>query len=62
MICAPPKNFVIDLRVSESLVVHLPDGSAVVMTIEAKSGQIARVRVQADESIRIDRKEKMRTG
>ena len=50
------KGMVIDARVGESITLHPTlENSRVVITIEAKHGQRARIRVQSVGPIHIDR-------
>lgn len=59
-------GMLVDLKVGESLTLDLSIGQSlqllagvdirkVRLTLEAKHGQVARVRVQADESIKVER-------
>ncbi len=50
---------VMDIRVGESITFRPSlDSPEIVLTIEAKSGTRARVRVQADDSVKVGRPEK----
>ena len=54
-----------DLREGDTVRLELPAGAAVdsgriVITLEAKTGRKARLRIQADDSVRIARPEKAR--
>lgn len=62
------QGLVVDLRVGESLALDLVVDATVLLrpcldmrkirlTLESKHGQIARVRVQADESVKVGRPE-----
>lgn len=54
-----------DLREGDTVRLELPAGAAVdcgriVITLESKTGRKARLRIQADDSVRIARPEKQR--
>jgi len=49
------KGMVVEARVGESITLHpTPENSCVVITIEAKHGQRARVRVRSSAPLRVD--------
>lgn len=47
-----PAPITTDLKVGECLRL---DSGRIIVTLERKSGQIARLRIEADESVRIDK-------
>jgi len=60
------RGMVVDLKIGESISFDMPQDMTILLipgvdirkvrlTLEAKTGQVARVRVQADESVRVFR-------
>lgn len=55
------KGLVIDMRVDEAIAVR-PEitGTAIVLTVESKSGRKARIRVQSTSAVKVSRIDKGR--
>ena len=49
------KGLATDVRVGESLRVEVPGTEGLTITLEAKSGQVARLRIQGDKEVTITR-------
>ncbi len=57
------RGMVIDVNVGDAVAIHPSvDVRRIVVTIEAKSGQRGRIRIQSDAEARIDTPKKARTG
>jgi hypothetical protein len=47
-------GLVVDVRVGETLRLRPPGGEPIVLTVEAKSGQRSRIRIQSSEQVLVD--------
>lgn len=59
------RGMVMDVAVGETITIHpSKSGAPIVVSIEPKSGQRSRIRIQsqADDEVRIDTPKKTRTG
>ncbi|HWH83239.1 MAG TPA: hypothetical protein VNU71_13495 [Burkholderiaceae bacterium] len=56
------RGMVIDVGVGESLELRSPDGRRIVVSVEPKSGQRSRLRVQSDEHLNIERAKTAKPG
>ena len=58
---AKMKSLTTDLRSGDTLTVTMPDGTKAEIKLDKKSGQIARIIVTADESIKVSKQKPQST-
>jgi ribosomal protein L9 len=57
------RGMVIDVSVGDSVAIHPSvDARRIVVTVEAKSGQRSRIRIQSDDEVKIDPPKRRHAG